>query len=716
MPRNVIQSEAAECGLACLAAIADHHGRKDDLRELRRRFSISLKGTSLSRLIEIAQRLGFQARPLAVELDELSQLQLPCILHWDLNHFVVLVRASRGRLVLMDPAFGERKLSLEQASAHFTGVALELSPGATFETRPAQPRISLGQLTGPIRGLRRALGLILALSLSLQLFALLAPLYMQWVVDQALVSADRDLLAILALGFGVSLLLQVCIGLMRGWSVAYLSSRLGLQWTGSVFAHALRLPMRFFETRHLGDVVSRMGAVQAIQRTLTTSFVEAVIDGLMATVTLAMMLAYSPRLALVTIAAVALYLALRAIAFSHVRGTTEQQLMAGARQQSHLLESLRGIQSVKVAGRETLRQSTYQNLMVETVNQDLRMARLGLGFNSASQVIFGLERVAVIWLGAMLALKNVFSVGMLIAYLSYKDQFATRVSALIDKWIEFRMLRLHCERLADVVLTQPEDDTLGGFEARDDDTNGSGIEVRGLSFRYADGESWVLNDCSFVVEPGESMAIIGASGCGKTTLVKVLLGLLTPSEGVVRVGGRDIFKSGLRSYRMTVGAVMQDDQLFAGSVAENIAFGDVEMDYARIAAAASLAAVHDDIVAMPMGYHSLIGDMGTTLSGGQKQRIILARALYREPRVLFLDEATSHLDVNRERAVNDAVRHLHLTKVIIAHRPETIASADRVLVMEGGRITREFRPRRQDDPLGVIEDGSAADAQIGMLQ
>jgi ATP-binding cassette subfamily B protein RaxB len=340
------------------------------------------------------------------------------------------------------------------------------------------------------------------------------------------------------------------------------------------------------------------------------------------------------------------------------------------------------MQSVKVAGEESQRRSTYENLMVDTVNNDIRLSRMGLGFNSASQLVFGVERIAVIWIGAKLAMDNVFSVGMLIAYLAYKDQFAGRMSSLIDKWVEFRMLRLHGERLADIVLTEPEAEP--SFETPPPtDTR---IEVENLSFRYADGEPWVLKDCSFTIEPGESVAIVGASGCGKTTLVKLMLGLLKPTSGNIRIGGQDLWKVGPRNIRSLIGAVMQDDQLFAGSIADNIAFFANDFDMERIEQAAKLAAINDEITAMPMGYHSLIGDMGSSLSGGQKQRIILARALYRNPKLLFLDEATSHLDVNNEQLVNEAVRHLKLTKVIVAHRPETIASADRVLQMDGGKI------------------------------
>ena len=670
--------------------VAEAHELRLGLPELRRRFSLSLKGAKLNHLIHVAQQLGFQSRALRLDLDDIPKLKLPCILHWDLNHFVVLAKADKRQATVLDPAFGERRVDYAELSRHFTGAALELTPTTGFQPRRAAPSISARQLAGPVRGLWRALGQILALSLALQVFVLLAPFLMQWVVDQVLVSADQDLLTVLGLGFGLALLLQIGIGLLRGWSVVYLSSRLGLQWMGNVFAHLMRLPLEFFEKRHLGDITSRLGSIGTIQKTLTTSFVEALIDGVMAMATFALMLVYSWKLATVTVGAVGLYLGIRALAYRPVRDRVERQLVAAAKQQSHLLESLRGMQSLKVAGHESQRRASYDNLMVETVNGEVRLARLNLGFSGASQLVFGIERIAVIWIGALLALQNVFSVGMLIAYLAYKDQFAQRTAALIDKWIEFRMLRLHGERLADIVLTEPEVDAASAFEAAP--PTDVRIEVDNLSFRYAEGEPWVLRECSFSIAPGESVAIIGPSGCGKTTLMKLMLGLLTPSDGSIRIGGKDIRTLGKRNVRAMVGAVMQDDQLFAGSLADNIGLFDNEFDLARIEAAARLAAVHEDIAAMPMGYHSLIGDMGSSLSGGQKQRVILARALYRHPKLLFLDEATSHLDVMRERQVNAAVRKLALTKVIVAHRPETIASADRVLVMEGGRVVRSFTP------------------------
>ncbi len=687
--KPVLQAQAAECGLACLAMVANHHGQGSDLVELRRRFGLSLKGANLGRLVEIARGMGLLARPLRLELADLAQLRVPCLLHWDMNHFVVLVRVRGRRVQLMDPAMGEREVTIESLSPHFTGVALELSPGPDFSVSPPPPALRWSQLTGRIYGLAAGLGLLLALSLALQLFVLLGPFYLQWVIDQALLAGDRDLLLLLALGFGLLLLMQVATGLLRGWAVLHLSSRLGLQWVGNVFSHLLRLPMAYFERRQLGDVVSRLGAVQAIQRTLTLGAVEAVVDGAMTLATLAMMLVYSPKLAGISLACVLLYLAARLAAHGSFRKASEAQLVAGARQQGHLLESLRGMQSLKLSGREGHRNAAYANLLAATSGAELRIGRFGLGFATAAQGLFGAERLLVVWLAASLVLDGRFSVGMLIAYLAYKDQFAVRVSGLIDRVMEFRMLRLHGERLADVVLSEPEpsNDAL----ACDVGDEADGLVLRDVGYRYSEAEPWVLRHCNLRIAQGECVAIVGPSGCGKTTLLKLMLGLLPPTEGELAVGGLALGRDGRRPHRALVAAVMQDDHLFAGSLADNIALGDFEPAHERIAAAARLAAVHGEIAAMPMGYHSLVGDMGSSLSGGQRQRVILARALYRQPRFLFLDEATSHLDLERERSVNDAIRQLRITRVIIAHRPQTIASADRVIVLDNGSLIADSR-------------------------
>lgn len=666
--------------------IANMHGMQVGLTGLRRRFQFSLRGATLAQLIDTAKQLDFSSRPLRLDIDELNKLSLPCILHWDLNHFVVLVSIGRVKITILDPSCGERTLSLTEISQHFTGVALELIPTADFKLSKSSPTFPLSQLTGRLQGLKSSLTQILILSLTIQVFSLIAPFFLQWIIDQVLVAADMQLLSVLGIGFMLLMSLQIALSFLRGWSVIYLSSRIEVCWMHNLFSHLLKLPLDFFEKRHLGDITSRLGSMQSIQETLTNQFIEAVIDGIMILITLALMLYYNAKLAIASLLAVTAYIAIRSVAFKPVRNMSEQHLVLSARQHSHLLETLRGIQSLKIAGKEAQRQSAYNNMMIDTINHQFKLGMMALGFNSAQQCVFSIERLAVIWIGALLALDHVFSVGMLIAYLSYRDQFAQRMGKLVDIFVEWRMLRLHNERLADIVLTPPEIQ-LGNTDSQT--PTFMRVEVNSVSFRYAEGDPWIIKDCNFTVEQGESVAIIGASGCGKSTLLKILLGLLSPSKGSVSIGGLNIQKIGPGHIRKIIGAVMQEDQMFAGSLADNISFFDPVVDQARIELAARLAAIHEEIIAMPMGYYSLIGDMGNALSGGQKQRLLLARALYRKPLLLILDEATSHLDTFCESRVNAAIKEIDLTKIIVAHRPETIASANRVLKLTKGGIIEE---------------------------
>lgn len=695
----VLQTEGAECGLACLAMVATHLGLRTDLPTLRRRFSLSLKGATLADLVRMSGQMQLNARPLRAEMEHLPQLQLPCVLHWDLNHFVVLTELRRNVAVIHDPARGVRRLSMAEVSKHFTGIALEVSPAADFKPKTERQSVTLRQLLGRVTGLRRSLGQIFVLALALEGFMLLAPFFMQWVVDSVLLSADRDLLVTLGVGFGLLVLVQVATGAIRSWAVLYLSATLNLQWLSNVFAHLMRLPVSWFEKRHTGDVMSRFGAIQHIQQTMTTSFIEAVLDGLLVALTLAMMCVYSGKLTAIAVGCVSVYALLRWVFFRPLRDATEESIVHEAKRETHFLESLRGVQSIKLFNRQEDRQAQFMNRVVDAMNANIVTRKLDLMFGVMHKLVFGLERIAVIWVGSLLVMDGNFSVGMLFAFFAYKEQFALRVSGLIDKLVQLKMLKLQGERLADIVLTAPEQEgepTLhshpqGRRQGPAERQTLPRLELTGISFRYSDAEPEVLSNLSFSIEPGESVAIVGPSGGGKTTLLKLMLGIHAPQSGEILVGGVKLSQLGMRAWRDMIGTVMQDDQLFAGSIAENISFFDAAPDAEWTEQCARLAAIHDEIGDMPMGYNTLIGDMGASISGGQKQRILLARALYKRPQILFLDEATSALDVDRERLVNQAIRQLELTRIIVAHRPETIASAGRVIVLKDGHIAQDLR-------------------------
>lgn len=683
----ILQTEASECGLACLAMIACHFGFASDFSQLRARFGISLKGATMREIVRIGDAMGFVTRPLRLELDELKHLRLPCILHWDLNHFVVLARVTSRGVVIHDPLGGQREMNFADVSRHFTGVALECSPTALLSEAKPAPRIKAAQLLGKINGLKRSLSTLLSLALAIELMAMIGPFFMAWVVDQALVSADRDLLTTLAVGFLLLLLLQTGTSAIRGWMLLGLNVSLKAQSRANLFSHLVHLPTTFFEARHLGDIMSRFGSQETILQAITSELVEAILDGFLAAITIVIMAFFAPDLAAIVLVGAALYGGLRWISYAPLRLASLESIVWSARRDSHFLETLRGIRTVKLFNAQEERRTRWLNLLIETINRQLTTEKLGLSFRTANKLLLGILNIVIVYLGARKVLDGNFSVGLLLAFVAYKDQFLGRVSELINKGVDLTMLRVHAERVADIALTPPEPHRPQALS--ETEYLPATIELRNIRFRYADSEPWVLDGVNCTFRRGESVAIVGPSGGGKTTLLKILSGLVQPTEGTVLVNGEPITKVGINKYRAMLGVVMQDDQLFSGSIVDNICFFDDRPDLERIESVARAAAVHDDIAAMPMGYDTLIGDMGTVLSGGQKQRVLIARALYRRPAVLLLDEATSHLDVEREGAVNSSLRSMHVTRVVIAHRPETIRAADRIVTLEDGKLDRE---------------------------
>ncbi len=674
----ILQTEAAECGLACLAMVAGYHGNRVSLAHLRQRFGMSLKGASLKTVMGIATAMHLAPRPVKLDLDHLSQLKVPCILHWDMKHFVVLRRVSRGVVEIHDPARGLQKLAIKEVSEHFSGVALELSPTAQFEKGDASPPLRLREMMGQVTGLKRSLGQILLLAAALEVFALITPFFMQWVIDFAIVSADHNLLTVLALGFALLAVVQIVIGVVRSYAVLYMATHINLQWVANVFTHLLHLPVSYFEKRHLGDVVSRFGSINTIQRALTTSFVEALVDGVMAVAMLAVMAYYSVLLCTVVVGAIVIYALLRWLSYGSLRRATENQIALQAKEQSLFLESVRGVQAIKLFSFESQRTGQWLNAMVDAMNRGIATQKLNIGIQSSNQLLNALENVLVVWLGAGLVLDNQFTVGMLMAFISYKTTFAQRVHSLIDKAVELTMLKIQGQRLADIVQTEREPDAMGLLTPQD-----MTLELKDVWFRYSESDPWILQGINLTIRPGESVAIVGGSGCGKTTLLKLMMGLLTPGKGEVSLGGVSLVALGASGYRPLIGAVMQEDLLLAGTLLENISFFDPQADMQRVAACAQMAAIHADIAAMPMNYNTLVGDMGSSLSGGQKQRVLLARAPYKGPQLLFLDEATSHLDAQREGLINEAIKQLPLTRIIVAHRADTIAMAQRVIALDG---------------------------------
>jgi ATP-binding cassette subfamily B protein RaxB len=689
--RHVRQTEVAECGLACLAMISSFHGLEIDLNTLRRRHAPSLRGASLKSLIAVADQLGFASRPVKLPLDAIGDLHLPAILHWDMNHYVVLERIERGRALILDPAAGAaRRLPLAEVSRHFTGVAMELRPTAGFEPDNQRQRLHLRQLWGRMRGWKRAAAQTLALTIVLQAFTLASPYYMQLALDSVVPALDSNLLAVLALGFGLFTLFNAGASLLRGFVLLSVGTTMGYALATNLARRLFRLPVEWFERRHVGDVLSRFQSVQPIQDALTQGLVGSLVDGVLAVLTFALMVWYSAGLALIALGAFLLYALVRLISFSFERDAREAGIVTIAKEQSTLIETVRGIVTLRLFGREAERHVLWQNRLADATNAQIGVARIGIWQQAANTLIFGLENIATIWLAIKLVLSGGFSVGMVVAYLAYKQQFLTRAASLIDQGIAFRMLGLHLERLGDIAL---EDEDKGFATSADHEAAFTGhIQLKGIVYRYSPTDPLILNNVDLDVPAGSHIAITGPSGGGKSTLAKIILGLVEPDAGEVVIDGVPLHRFGYRSYRSQIAAVLQEDSLFAGSIADNIALFDEQADLKKVVRSAVMAAVHNEIIAMPMKYETLVGDMGSALSGGQKARVLLARALYREPKLLLLDEGTAHLDPETEAVVNNSISAVGISRIVIAHRSETIRSASTVLIMADGKLHRQDCP------------------------
>ncbi|EFC1915884.1 peptidase domain-containing ABC transporter, partial [Escherichia coli] len=664
------QTETAECGLACLAMICGHFGKNIDLIYLRRKFNLSARGATLAGINGIAEQLGMATRALSLELDELRVLKTPCILHWDFSHFVVLVSVKRNRYVLHDPARGIRYISREEMSRYFTGVALEVWPGSEFQSETLQTRISLRSLINSIYGIKRTLAKIFCLSVVIEAINLLMPVGTQLVMDHAIPAGDRGLLTLISAALMFFILLKAATSTLRAWSSLVMSTLINVQWQSGLFDHLLRLPLAFFERRKLGDIQSRFDSLDTLRTTFTTSVIGFIMDSIMVVGVFVMMLLYGGYLTWIVLCFTTIYIFIRLVTYGNYRQISEECLVREARAASYFMETLYGIATVKIQGMVGIRGAHWLNMKIDAINSGIKLTRMDLLFGGINTFVTACDQIVILWLGAGLVIDNQMTIGMFVAFSSFRGQFSERVASLTSFLLQLRIMSLHNERIADIALHEKEEKKpeieivahMGPIS----------LETNGLSYRYDSQSAPIFSALSLSVAPGESVAITGASGAGKTTLMKVLCGLFEPDSGRVLINGIDIRQIGINNYHRMIACVMQDDRLFSGSIRENICGFAEEMDEEWMVECARASHIHDVIMNMPMGYETLIGELGEGLSGGQKQRIFIARALYRKPGILFMDEATSALDSESEHFVNVAIKNMNITRVIIAHRETTL--------------------------------------------
>lgn len=684
--RPMMQSEAAECGLACLAMVSAYHGHQVNVGGLRRRFPISIKGVTLAQLIEIASELDLAPRALRLDLDELDKLQLPAILHWDLSHFVVLEKVDKSGVTILDPATGRRKVGHKKLGEHFTGVALELTPAADFQPIDERVKVRLRDMWSRLVNFKSAFAQVLGLSILLQVTALALPFFMQLTVDEAIGQGDVNFLFLLAVGFGLVYLINLLIEALRSWVVLTLGQSISFQLAGNLFRHMVRLPTRYFESRHVGDLMSRFRSAGPIQQLLTQGFVNAIIDAFLAITTLIVIFLISVPLTLVVLFTLLIYIGIRLLMYPAIRNLTEEELIADAKEDSYLMETMRSIRAIKLHLNEPMRENSWRNKFAETITANYRLRMYEILSGLAEGVISATQYILIVFIGASAVIAGEITIGILLAFLVYRTSFVDSVTSLIEQAEDWRLLSVHLERLSDIVAEPKEELPRNAMPRKN--VEPPRVTAEGITFRYGSDQNLVLDGLDFDIPAGSMASIVGPSGAGKSTLLRIMLGLMQPTGGRLLIDGSPLTAAETCGWRSRISAVMQDDQLLTGTIADNISFFEDRPDMEWIEDVARLAQIHETIEQMPMGYQSLIGEMGNALSAGQRQRVMLARALYRKPDALFLDEGTANLDSEAENAIADIIAQIKITRIIVSHRPALVERSDIVFRLADGKVER----------------------------
>ncbi|WP_086933435.1 peptidase domain-containing ABC transporter [Agarilytica rhodophyticola] len=688
----IMQNEASECLLACIAMILNYHGRKVDLIELRDSINISSRGSGFSHLLNISNKLNIKTRPVKVDIKSINKLSLPCILHWKKNHFVVLKSINKSGIYIHDPSIGKRFVIYKNLSEFFFGIAAEVTPTENFKKKDKKENKDIKKFFKDFSGIKRNILYIILLSFFLQLISLSTPFYIQTIIDKVIQSHNIKLLEILFLCFIFLIIIQSIISYSRSYITNLFSFKYGFHSSSRLFYHLIRLPTLYFSRRGLGDVITKFEAQGYLKNYLSNEVVSSFIDAIMLIIAIIAMLFYSVKLSIIVFAVSVFYVVLDFNNFKIQKVLLEDAVSFGAKGHTAFIESVRLIESVKILENEKNRHYKWLTYFSQETDKRYESAHLENKIEFLRQIIFGLENITIIYLGSLMVIKNSISLGMLIAFISFKVKYVDTVKSLMRQIMSLNTLNVYMNRLSDIVRAKTDINTSGSksyfgddnddktsciskFQRRNEYIISGKIEVINLAFRYGDSENFVFRNINFTIKQGEKVVIVGGSGCGKTTLLKCLMGLYLPTEGTILIDGKPLAEVG--NYRSQISGVLQNDSLFSGTIAENISGFDPLPDLVKIRNCAKLSSINIDIDSMPAGYNTYLGDMGGGLSGGQMQRIIIARALYSNPSILFMDEATSHLDVGNENIVNTNLNNLNITQVLVAHRMETVMSAER---------------------------------------
>jgi ATP-binding cassette subfamily B protein len=673
-----------ECGLACLAMILGYHGRRLSLSELRTSAGVGRDGTSALDIVRTARSHGMRVRAVSLQRADLRFLQLPAIVHWEFNHFVVVERWSRRHVDVVDPARGRLRLGHDEFDAGFTGVVIILEPGAGFRRRVAPSRGVFRAYA--VQYFRQAPGVflqILGASLLLLLIGLALPLLTRLLVDQVLPFQMTNLMPVLGIGILVLFLATTLVTLLREWLLVQLRARIDIQMMLGFVEHLLALPYRFFQQRSTGDLLARASSNALLREVLSNQLLSAVLDSGLVTVYLVILILQSPSFGLLALVLGLLQVLLILLTNRPISRLARRELAAFGKAQGNLAEALVGIATLKASGAEHRAFDRWSNTFFDHLNTALRYNFASGTVTAVLTALRSFGELALLWVGATQVLNGSITLGTMVALLALAGAFFAPLGSLVSSGQQFQLVGANLDRITDVSEAQPEQP---GQEALPAPRLSGHIQLADVTFRYDKGGPDVLHRLNLTIEPGSRVAIVGSSGSGKSTLAKLLLALYEPTDGDICYDGVSLSRINWQELRRQFGVVLQESALFSGSILSNIALGDPAMDRECAIAAARTAAIHDDIMAMPMAYETFVAEGGSALSGGQRQRLSIARAVAHRPAILLLDEATSHLDVETEQKVARNLQSLACTQIIIAHRLSTVRDADVILVLHQGAI------------------------------
>jgi ATP-binding cassette subfamily B protein len=683
----VRQMAQTDCGAAALAMALGFHGRISTLEEVRKQIGPGRGGVTANSILQAGRSYGLRGRGVRMEIDDLQFLPCGAILYWEFNHFVVFQGERRGAVEIVDPATGRRTVSMERFRRAFTGVALIFEPTETFERRGAKPNRISG-LFKLIFERRELLARIVSTSILVQILSLAMPLLTGVLIDRVVPQKDYGLLAVITGGYVIFQLFNAISGFVRAHLMIHLRTQLEVRFTLRFLDHLVELPYSYFQQHTSGDLMVRLGSNSTVRDILTSTTLSALMDGSMASLYMILLLLANAPLTLLVLLLALLRFVLLWFMRMRQRQFLAESLENSARSQTFQVEMLSGMETLKAMGLEHRAAENWSNVFVDGLNISIRRGRLDAIFNVLMNVLGTLSTLTLMFYGAYLVLRGSFTLGTMMAFSALAGGFLSPLNSLVSAVLQLQMVEIYLERLNDVMDTPLEQDA--SAVASPGSLQGA-IELQRVSFRYGPQEPLVLDEVSVAVKPGARVALVGRTGSGKSTLARLMAGLYDPISGRILFDGQDLKSLDRRAVRGQLGIVTQETQLFGGSIRRNIALSDPSMTLDRVVRAATLACVHDEIMSMSMGYETPLADRGLSLSGGQRQRLALARALASNPKLLILDEATSHLDAVTEANVNRNLASLCCTRIVIAHRLSTIRDADQILVMDAGKLVEQGR-------------------------